>query len=356
MNRSAWNLPLGTLCGIRVTVHGSFLILLAVVGVVQWVSSGSFVAASLGLASILVIFGCVLLHELGHALAARRYGIGTRSITLLPIGGVAQLERMPEDPRQELVVALAGPAVNLVIAAAAFGLLQLAALTGSALLAPALSFLVIANVILFAFNLLPAFPMDGGRVLRAGLALRLGGARATEIAASTGKLMAVAFAVLGFLYNPMLVLIALFVWFGASQEALWTRTRASLDGMTASDAMTRDFHAVDARAPLRYAAEVMLGSQQKDYPVLDDGRIVGVLLRADVLRALSARDARLVSDVMRSGAPAARTNEPLGEVYRRLIGGPLPALPVVDGPHIVGWITREGINEYVALRRRLGAA
>jgi len=353
MKRSAWNLPLGMLCGIRVTVHGSFLILLAVVGVMQWVGSGSLVAASLGLASILAIFGCVLLHELGHAIAARRYGIGTRSITLLPIGGIAQLERMPEDPRQELVVALAGPAVNLAIAGAAFGVLQLAS---STFLAPALSFLVAANVILFAFNLLPAFPMDGGRVLRAGLAMRLGKVRATDIAASTGKLMAVAFAVLGFLFNPMLVLIALFVWFGASQEALWTRNRASLEGMTASDAMTRDFHAVDARTPLRYAAEVMLGSPQKDYPVLDDGRIVGVLLRADVLRALSDRDARLVSDVMRSGAPPAQTNEPLGEVYRRLIGGPLSALPVVEGPHIVGWITREGVNEYVALRRRLGAA
>jgi len=220
-----FSLQLGTLFGIPVYLHWTFLLLLGFVAL----STGTS-----GVVLVLAIFACVVLHEFGHALAARRYGIGTRDVTLLPIGGVARLERMPDDPRQELVVALAGPAVNVAIAGLLGGWLVLAGtgpgvglgLTGGSFAARLLSI----NLALVVFNLLPAFPMDGGRVLRALLAQRMGYVEATDLAAAIGRGMAVLFGIAGLLWNPMLILIALFVWTGAGQEAQMVRSRVAFDG------------------------------------------------------------------------------------------------------------------------------
>jgi Zn-dependent protease len=215
---------LGKIAGIDVFVHATFFILVAWVALSAYLPSGSAAAAASGVASILTVFGVVVLHELGHDLVARRFGIATREITLLPIGGISRLERMPEDPRQELQVALAGPAVNVGLAAAAYAALlvlgsgaidRMSVMEGSFL-----ARLFSINLSLALFNLLPAFPMDGGRIFRALLALRMDRARATEVAARTGQVMAVLFGVAGlFFFNPLLVLIAFFVWTGAAQEA-----------------------------------------------------------------------------------------------------------------------------------------
>jgi Zn-dependent protease len=214
---------LGKIAGIDVFVHATFFILLAWVALSAYQSSGRIAAAASGVASILTVFGVVVLHELGHALTARRFGIATRDITLLPIGGVSRLERMPEDPRQELQVALAGPAVNIALAAAAYAaflVLGLGAIDHVSVMEGSfLTRLFSINVSLALFNLIPAFPMDGGRVFRALLALRMDRARATEVAARTGQALALVFALAGLVWNPMLLLIALFVWMGASQEA-----------------------------------------------------------------------------------------------------------------------------------------
>lgn len=220
--KGSWKL--GDIAGIGVYVHWSFLILPAIVG---------FSALGAGIASaaqsvlfVVAVFGCVALHELGHALAARRYGINTRDITLLPIGGLARLERMPRDPRQELVIALAGPAVNVAIAGAIYVGLGLAGGVGTVLLAggllssPFMAQLMLANIVLVVFNLLPAFPMDGGRVLRSLLALYLPYARATDIAAGIGQIMAVLLGMLGFFSGWWtLVFVALFVFLAARAEA-----------------------------------------------------------------------------------------------------------------------------------------
>jgi Zn-dependent protease len=242
-----WSWRIGRVKGIDVDIHVTFLIFLAWIAFSNYRASGDLTYVASGLLFTLALFGIVVLHELGHALAARRYGIRTRAITLLPIGGVASLERMPRKPRQELVVALAGPAVNVVLAAAIYVLLNL-----GAGLAPVsdvfragtsfLSQLFWVNVSLAIFNLIPAFPMDGGRVLRALLAMRLGHARATQVAAMIGQLMAIVFLFLGIFTNPMLIFIAMFVWFGAASESSQMPGRAAEMGSAGEEYVTKGSH------------------------------------------------------------------------------------------------------------------
>ena len=241
-----WSWKLATVAGIGLYVHATFFLLIAWVGVTYWLAGGSAAALS-GIAFILALFACVVLHELGHALTARRYGIRTRDITLLPIGGVSRLERIPDEPRQEVWVSLAGPAVNVVIAAALYAWLLLShALRPFSVLTmaggPFLERLLLVNVSLAVFNLLPAFPMDGGRVLRALLAMRMDYVRATQVSAQVGQAMALVFGLLGLFTNPFLVFIAFFVWIGAAQEASMVQMRTALSGIPVSRAMLTDYH------------------------------------------------------------------------------------------------------------------
>src|SRR5512145_759438 len=205
-----WQWKLGTFAGIDVFVHATFLLLIGWIGYSYWLQYETLAKVAEGILFILALFLCVVLHEYGHALTARKYGIKTRDITLYPIGGVARLERMPEKPIEELWVALMGPAVNLVI-----GALLLAYLVVTDTLVPlnqltvgsgsVFERLMLVNFTLVLFNLLPAFPMDGGRVLRALLAMRMDYVRATQIAAYIGQAMAILFAFLGLISNPFLL-------------------------------------------------------------------------------------------------------------------------------------------------------
>ncbi|MFO1106834.1 MAG: site-2 protease family protein [Amaricoccus sp.] len=223
-----WSARLGRIAGIDVRLHASFALICLWVAWLSWRDTGSLWGVLNGVTLVLLLFLCVLLHEFGHALTARRFGIGTRHITLWPIGGIALLEAIPDRPGQEVVIALAGPAVNLAIAAA---LALVAPLAGNGTAGGILQVLIHANLLLAGFNLLPAFPMDGGRVLRALLAMRFDRVRATRIAAIVGRVMAVGFLVAGLRGNPVLILIAGFVWFAAGAEsravAAQTRRRAA---------------------------------------------------------------------------------------------------------------------------------
>jgi Zn-dependent protease len=305
--KDSWKL--GRLCGIDIFVHWSFLIVLF------WVVLASL-AAGAGRASvvnatffILAVFGCVLLHELGHALAARRYGIVTHDITLLPIGGVARLESIPTRPWHEIVIALAGPAVNLAIAAALIGGLSLAwsfetfaaysPLTGSFL-----ADLVVVNIGLLVFNLLPAFPMDGGRVLRALLAMVMPYARATWAAATVAQFLAVGMGALGLLTGSVnLLFVALFVFLAARREA--REANATLDAAagpaTASQLPIGDPPPLIVLPAYARADEVTraLFARQNFFPVAQGEKVVGVLSKNRLLRAIAnGQGDRLIAELM----------------------------------------------------------
>ncbi|MDQ7842775.1 MAG: site-2 protease family protein [Armatimonadota bacterium] len=357
-----WAWRLGTVAGIAVYVHATFFILIAWVAVTHWAQGRDFLAAAAAVIFILALFACVVLHELGHALTARRYGIRTRDITLLPIGGVARLERMPEEPLQELWVAAAGPAVNVVIALLLFLWLTIAGgvepVSGITMTqGPFLERLMILNLILVVFNLLPAFPMDGGRIVRALLATRMEYTRATQIAAALGQGMAFLFGFVGFFTNPFLLFIALFVWIGAAQEASLVQVRSALSGIPVRRAMITDFRTLAPEDSLRRAAEVLLAGTQQDFPVVEADRVVGLLLRADLLAALAGqRHEAAVAEVMRREFYSVDSHEMLDLAFARLQQGQIRTAPVIHGGRLVGLVTMENIGEFVAVQAALEMA
>lgn len=354
-----WSIKLGRYLGIDVYLHLTFLLLLAFIGLSHWVTGGGAAAAAEGVLFFMALFACVLLHEYGHALMARRYGIPTKDITLLPIGGVARLERLPEQPVQELWVALAGPAVNVVIAGA---LAVWLSLTGSweplsnlsATQGGLAERLLAANLLLVLFNLLPAFPMDGGRVLRAFLAMRLNYARATRVAAGIGQGMAFLFGFVGLFTNPFLLLIALFVWIGASQEAAAVQMKSSLAGVPVREAMLTDFKTIRPDATLAQTVRLLLAGSQQDFPVVEQGRIVGVLAHADLFQALRERGADVpVAEVMRRDFDVVRAEQLLEAALGQVQGEKAFALPVVANGELVGMLTAENIGEFFMIRAAL---
>ncbi|MBI3047773.1 MAG: site-2 protease family protein [Acidobacteria bacterium] len=354
-----WSTKIGTFAGIDVYIHTTFFILIAWIALAHWQQGQTLAAAAAGIAFILALFGCVVVHEFGHALTAARFRIRTRDITLLPIGGLARLERMPQDPRQELWVALAGPAVNIVIAAVLFLLLMV---TGR--LAPVdtltmtsgafLERLMIVNVFLVVFNMLPAFPMDGGRVLRAALAARMEYTRATQIAANIGQGMAFFFGLIGLFFNPFLLFIALFVWIGAGQEAAMTQMKSALGGIPLERAMITDFRTLSARDSLARAVGLLLSGAQQDFPVVDDGVVLGILTRADLLSALARQEQDSpVTSVMRRDFLTADASDMIDVVFERLQHHECHTVPVVRGGRLIGLLTMDNVGEFLSIQAAL---
>ncbi len=356
-----WSWRVGEFLGIRVYLHATFLLLVGWIALTHFIQGRTLQSAVAGALFTGAIFLSVLLHEYGHALAARKFGIGTRDITLLPIGGVARLERMPEEPKQELWVALAGPAVNAAISGALFVLLMAAGalqpLSGlSATGGPFLERLMIANVFLALFNLLPAFPMDGGRVLRALLATRLPYVRATKIAGFLGQGMALLFGLAGLFGNPFLLFIALFVWIGAAQESAAVEAKSALGDVPVGSAMITDFQHLSPGEPLSRAVELVLAGSQQDFPVVDGQRIVGILTRSELILALAQYgQEEPVGEVMTRTFESADIADTLQSAYERLQTGLAPALPVTRNGRLAGIITAENVGEYLLIRAALGA-
>ena len=351
-----WSWKLTRLAGIDVYVHAIFFILIAWIALSYWRVEGTLAAVISGVGFILALFACVVLHELGHALTARRYGIRTRNIILLPIGGVASLERMPEDPKQEMTVALAGPAVNLVIA---FGLWLW--LSVSKTLVPVddltltgglfLQRLMVLNVILAIFNLLPAFPMDGGRVLRAALAMRMSRNRATQVAAKVGQGLALWMGFVGILYNPFLLFIALFVWIGAAAESGMEQIKSTLSDAAVGRAMLTDFQVLSPDDPLTHAIELTLAGSQKEFPVVLNEAVVGVLTQDNLLKGLhTGGEQALVSDWMQQQVHTADINEPVQKILERLQTCHCPLLSVTKAGQLVGIVNLDNIMELIKIQ------
>ena len=351
-----WSIKLGRYAGIDVYMHVTFLLLISWVALVHWRQGQSLMAALAGVAFILAVFLCVVLHEFGHALTARRYGIKTRDIILLPIGGVARLERLPTNPLQELWVALAGPAVNVVIAAGLFFWLKVTAsfepLQGLTLTAgPFLERIMAVNLFLVAFNMIPAFPMDGGRVIRAVLATRKEYSRATQIAASIGQGIAVLFGFIGLFYNPLLLFIAFFVWIGASQEASMAQINSAIGGIPVQQAMMTDFKTLHKNDSLDRAIELTLAGSQKDFPVLDNGRIEGVLTQSDLLKALSAREHHpTVTTAMQRRFVTVDSLEMIETAFAKLKDCNCRTLPVMLKGQLAGLLTVDNVGEYMQIQ------
>ena len=355
---------LARIAGIDVKVHWTFLILLgwfffSYYRETQQVESGLY-----GIGFVLAVFACVVAHEYGHALTARRYGVRTRDITLLPIGGLAALERIPEKPREELVVALMGPAVNLVIAVAIYVYL---AATGQ--LPNLLNYseevsrldpmyfaenLFAVNLALVLFNLIPAFPMDGGRVLRALLAMRWNRAKATRFAAGVGRTLAVGLVFLGFFGNFWLVFIGLFVYLGATAENRQVATKSALEGFRVSDVLMTNYTPVYVHEPLQRAIDLLLDSQEKEFLVLDlEGVVVGVLTREAIIGGLNGGDRTTrIKDVALAAPLELAKQMQLQEAFELMMAKRATVCPVYDGPHLVGMLNQENVQEFMLIQQR----
>jgi Zn-dependent protease/CBS domain-containing protein len=351
-----WSLPILRIAGIQLRIHVTFLLLIG------WVALNSAAAAVF----VLLLFVCVVLHEFGHALAAKAFGINTPDITLLPIGGVARLERIPEEPKQELIIASAGPAVTAIIALSLFVAIAARGATGIA--APIggndlVLNLFKLNVYLLLFNLIPAFPMDGGRVLRALLATRMTYARATQVAATVGQAFAFLFGIVGlfgipgiFHPNPFLIFIAFFVYIGASQEAALAQMRDVSRRFPVSSAMVREFRSLPVNATLQEAVDALLATSQHDFPVLDEsGNVAGILTPHDLIAALRKDDPKIrVGDVMRRDIPTVTTGTRFEEAFRIMQECNCPAVPVLDGmKRLVGLLTPENVSELMMVQSAL---
>jgi Zn-dependent protease/predicted transcriptional regulator len=329
-------------------MHLTLLILLAWIAGSAALQGAGLGATAIGVGLVAAIFVVIVVHELGHALVARLYGIHTRDIMLLPIGGIASLERMPDKPSQELAVALVGPLINLALAALCYVPF---AFTDIGSVAHAIwKQLIWINVGLAVFNLIPAFPMDGGRALRAVLAMRMGNERATDIAAQLGKVFAVVIGVIGLFTNPLLLVIAFVVWTGASQEHAISQLKHAIAGVPVSAAMLRRVEAVTPEQPLEDAASLLVRGGLQQLPVMDHGKPVAVITRSDVATALAhAGPDATVASAPKHSIVMVSPSDSLDTVLENLRQHPDSVALVMDHGLPVGVLTAEHLAAYVAL-------
>ncbi|WP_299990170.1 site-2 protease family protein [uncultured Pontibacter sp.] len=355
-----WSLNLGRIAGIKILVHWTFLILIGWIVFSEMQRGSDMTTTLLSVAFVMTIFLCVVLHELGHALTARRYGVSTKMITLLPIGGVASLERIPENPKQELMIAIAGPAVNVVIAFVLWLILpSLNEIPGEEFftrITPAnfLYLLFFVNLMLVIFNAIPAFPMDGGRVLRALLAFKLGRVRATQIAANLGQMLAIFFVFIGFFYNPFLILIGIFVFFGAWSENMIVQHLDFLRGHLVREGMMTNFLTLAPTETVRDALGKLLKGSEHDFVVEQDGLVVGTLTRMQLIQAVKEEKIESpVSDIMTQEVKAFNVQDKLAEAYTELQKTKAPLYPVLENGRLAGVINTDNINEFILIKSAL---
>lgn len=352
----SWSFSIGKIAGTEIRVHLTFFILLAWIAIVYYQTGGPQ-AMIFGLSFIITLFACVIAHEFGHILVARKFGIRTPDVTLLPIGGVARLERMPKQPLQEILIALAGPAVNIVIAIVLL-------IIGGANYDPEslrnienpnisfLSKLAMVNIFLALFNLIPAFPMDGGRVLRAILAFRLNRTRATRIAANTGQMFAFFLGFLGLMGNPILIFIAIFVYLAAGAEVQGETLSFLSEHRSARDTMISEYVQLEPEATVNDAADALLRTTQHEFPIVDDNEVLkGILTRTKMIESLAKEGAGArVGDIMEKNITTVMPETSLAAALAPLQNKRDAAVGIVDRTgRFVGYITLENVAEMLMI-------
>jgi Zn-dependent protease/predicted transcriptional regulator len=354
-----WSFQIGRVFGIPIRVHITFFILPAIV----WFAGsahGAVIGGLTGVIFVLALFVCVVIHELGHSLVARRYGVEVRDIILLPIGGVSNMDRIPEDPKQELAISAIGPIVSagifVVIAALltlvgkdAFSAPPLHDVIGSRMtLVGFIQQLMWINLLLAIFNLVPAFPMDGGRILRAFLAERMDYVKATHAASAVGQAFAFVFGFVGLFVNPWLIIIAVFIYMGAGQEEAQVRVRSVLRGVPASAAMITRFDVLRAQETLGHALARAGTGFQHDFPVVKDDHVVGMVTHQELLRGLhEVGPEHPVDEVMRTDVCERAPEDSLQDVYDEVAQGKCPVVAIMSGGVLTGMVTPESVSTYL---------
>jgi Zn-dependent protease len=349
----SWSFPIGSFKGTVVKVHLTLLIFLAWVGFNYYAFGGADAALS-SIVFILLIFASVTAHEFGHVLVGRRFGVRTQDIILLPIGGASRMEEIPDDPKQEAMIGLAGPLVSLAIAGILILIMgrfptfeDLAPERLAEQIVP-IPQLALVNLLITAFNLLPAFPMDGGRILRAALSTRMGRLRATRTAARLGQAFAILFGLFGLLSgNIILMLIALFVYFAASAESGSVRMSEAARGLAAGDAMITSFESLPLHATVSDAADALLRTTQSEFPVTDsEGHFQGVLTRNKIIATLRDEGSGIsVARAMDTDIPVVGRGSALGRLLPQLQTGATAAAVLDKAGHLLGYITLQNLVE-----------
>jgi Zn-dependent protease/predicted transcriptional regulator len=356
------SLNLGTFAGIKVQIHWTFWLLIAWIIVREIMLGNDLLSMVWSTTFVGVLFFCVVLHEYGHALTARRFGIGTESITLLPIGGIASLEDMPENPWQEFLVAIAGPAVNIAIAILLIPLVpienymnlsteEMQQVLGTIKAGNFLFYLLSANIILVLFNIIPAFPMDGGRVFRALLSMRMNRVKATKIAAGTGQFLAMVFFFIGIFGNPILLLIGVFIFFGAQAESSMTEQMSLLHGYKVKDAMMTNITVVSPDDTLQKMIDILIDGTEKHFIVADQEGVKGVLYQDQLLRGVQthSRDTS-VQEMMAQNFETVQPDDDLDIILKKLRRGGRSYFPVVEKGDVKGSLDMENVNEFISVQ------
>ena len=356
------NLSLGRISGIKIIIHWTFFLLIAWVVFDELNRGGNAESVLFNITFIIVVFLCVVLHELGHALMAKRFNIKTEKITLLPIGGMASFKKLPESPKQELLIVIAGPLVNAVIAVLLYLIMPIQSLihlnfteTFEVLmrydLQSFLFFLFIVNLGLVVFNLIPAFPMDGGRILRALLAMKISRVKATEIASSLGLMIAVIFFLVGLLYNPFLMFIALFIFLGAFGENRMVKHLALLDGHTTEEAMLFNITTFKPQDSINIVVNKIISGTETNFIVVEDNVVKGILHHKTIIE--NSNKTVLVEDIMDKNFKTVKDTDDLKTIYQLIFSNKQKLFPVIKNSKLIGGIDATNLNEYILLQSKL---
>lgn len=357
------NLNLGSVFGIKIKVHWTFIFLIIWIIFSELKRGGNKASILFNIALVLAVFVCVILHELGHALTAKYFGIETKQITLLPVGGMASLERIPESPKQELLVTLAGPLVNIVIAVLLYFIIPVEELMqlnftktfetlSSFTFVNFLFYLYIVNIALVVFNAIPAFPMDGGRILRALLAIKINRVKATQIASTIGQIIAVLFLLIGLLYNPILIFIALVIFLGAYGENQMVQHMAILKGHSVKESVITNITTFSPNDTLKEVIKVIISGTENNFIILENDAIKGLLYYQDIIEN-AKNENTLVKDIMNTSFKTVKGDDDLNKVYQLIHSQKNSFFPVLENGKLVGAIDSVNLNEFILFQPKL---